>query len=424
MAMSETAFVSANWVTFVEHLSQKINESTVTNESLALFILEISDFHHYIARHGFQAGEKLIEAVRASLMSEVNHLSHMQRIASDRFALILAGHMEPELLSLGADKIIQTLANQLEVDGKQVHVTATLGGASFPHQASTAEGLIAYALSSLKTANDMGYPYYLGVTDEEVSPADTWSLTNELKNALVAEGLFLAYQPKLDLRSNQVTCSEALMRWRTQDKRLVPPSRFIPIAENSGIIHDLTDWAIHTALREITQLSVPEKQLGVAINLSSSSVYDENLLTTLSSALEIWGLAPDCLTLEITESVLIREPQKCFRNLSALRDSGIKISIDDFGTGYSSFSYFKNIPATELKIDQSFVRAMTSSEDDARIVEMIIELSHKFGLKVVAEGVEDRPTLDFLSKLGCDFAQGYYVSKPLSIQELQDFLAA
>ncbi len=212
------------------------------------------------------------------------------------------------------------------------------------------------------------------------------------------------------------------MRW-TKDSRVLRPDQFIPLAESTGVIHGLTEWAVHTALREMAGLLIDHPQLSVAVNVSASSVYDPSLLLSVESALAIWDIPPACLVIEVTESSLMRNPELGFRNLAQMRQMGVRVAIDDFGTGFSSLSYFKSIPADEIKIDQSFVRNMSLNAGDAHLVEAIIGLSHSFGLTVVAEGVEDRETLEMLRAMGCDQVQGYFLSHPLELDRFGDWVA-
>ena len=203
------------------------------------------------------------------------------------------------------------------------------------------------------------------------------------------------------------------MRWTQADATSISPDEFIPVAETSGAIFKLTEWAINTALREGAEINADGGAYAVAVNLSAGIIYDRALVEIVESALAIWDLPAPLLTLEVTESSLMKNPNLCFENLSAIRELGARVSIDDFGTGYSSLSYFKDIPADEIKIDQSFVTSMCRSPADEKIVGLIVDLSHKFGLEVVAEGIESETTLEKLQAMGCDLGQGFYFARPM-----------
>ncbi|HEY9135941.1 MAG TPA: EAL domain-containing protein, partial [Pseudomonadales bacterium] len=235
----------------------------------------------------------------------------------------------------------------------------------------------------------------------------------ELHDALTKNTMELFYQPKVDLRSGKPTHAEALVRWTSPSSGPISPLIFVPIIEQIGRMEDLTKWAVNTALRQLKEWPSLWGDLSVAVNVCPSLVDDPELLSFVSNAITIWDVDPSRLTLEITEGSIIQDPESSFSNLSNIKNKGVKISIDDFGTGYSSLAYFKNIPANELKIDKSFVFHMLENEGDKHITHVISDLAHKFNLSVVAEGVETKEILYALIDAHCDYAQGFYFSKPL-----------
>jgi EAL domain-containing protein (putative c-di-GMP-specific phosphodiesterase class I) len=233
----------------------------------------------------------------------------------------------------------------------------------------------------------------------------------------------LYYQPKINLVTGEADCAEALLRWETEDRGFISPEIAVELADTTGRAYALTKWVVHTSMRQMRQWQ-DSIDVSLALNVQADLVNNPDLLTLLKDAIAIWGVKPQKITVEITESAIIADKESGFDNLQKMKQLGINLAIDDFGTGYSSLSYFKHIPANELKIDQSFVRSMRTDPQDLELVKIIIHIAHQFGLSVVAEGVEDRESLDMLRDLGCDFAQGFYFSKALPRAEFEAWVLA
>jgi EAL domain-containing protein (putative c-di-GMP-specific phosphodiesterase class I) len=244
------------------------------------------------------------------------------------------------------------------------------------------------------------------------------ALTGDLRRAIHDNGLSMHVQPKISARDGSPIGVEALARWRHPAHGDIPPDEFIGLAEHSGLIQPLTEWVLETALRQCAAWRQEGLDLSMSVNLSARNLLDESLPSTVLSMLQSSEVPVNKLTLEITESVIMDDPHRALEVLTALNEIGVVISIDDFGTGYSSLGYLKKLPATEIKIDKSFVMEMDRNSDDQTIVHSTIELAHNLGLSVVAEGVSSRQTWDELKRLGCDFGQGYYFSRPLPSERL------
>jgi EAL domain-containing protein (putative c-di-GMP-specific phosphodiesterase class I) len=236
--------------------------------------------------------------------------------------------------------------------------------------------------------------------------------------AIEQDQLELFYQPKADLQSGQILSVEALVRWRHPQRGLLPPDEFIPLAEQSGQVRALGRWVLNAALRQAKRWAQAGRALSVAINLSMRDLQDPALPEIVGGALTMWGVPPELLRIEITESTLMADPAQAMDIVRRLNAMGVSIAIDDFGTGYSSLAYLKRLAVNELKVDRSFVRHVVTDTHDVAIVRSTISLAHELGLEVVAEGIEDQPTWDLLRALGCDTAQGYYISRPLPVAEL------
>jgi EAL domain-containing protein (putative c-di-GMP-specific phosphodiesterase class I) len=267
---------------------------------------------------------------------------------------------------------------------------------------------------------DGGFRLYSSA-DDHYSP-DRLALVGELRWAIEQGQLLLHYQPKVNLKTGQVEGVEALVRWQHPQRGFVPPDQFIPLAEHTGAIKPLTSWVIKEALQQCRLWEEAGLDVTVAVNLSARTLHDPQLVTTIAALLEASGVEPCMLEVELTESAVMADASRAQEMLTRLHEMGVRISVDDFGTGHSSLAYLKRLPVDHVKIDRSFVMDMTSSENDYRIVRATINLGHAIGLKVVAEGVEDSRMLEILTGLGCDQAQGYYLSRPLPAPACTDWL--
>jgi EAL domain-containing protein (putative c-di-GMP-specific phosphodiesterase class I) len=258
--------------------------------------------------------------------------------------------------------------------------------------------------------------------DQDQYSPDRLALMGELRQAIEQGQLVLHYQPKVNLRSNLTEGVEALVRWIHPTRGFIRPDQFIALAEHTGLIGPLSVWILNEALRQCRSWLDDEIPLTVAVNLSTRNLQDEALVDIVSTALRDNEVEPSSLDLEITESAIMQDPIRALENLTLLHDMGVRISIDDFGTGYSSLGYLKRLPVDQIKIDRSFVIDMVSNPEDAYIVRTIADLGHNLDLKVVAEGIENQLTWGLLAAMGCDFAQGYHISKPLPAEELTGWL--
>jgi len=244
------------------------------------------------------------------------------------------------------------------------------------------------------------------------------ALMGELSQAIDADELLLYFQPQIDIEKNAVIGVEALTRWKHHDHGFIPPDEFIPLAEKTGLTRKLTRWVLNKALEECAFLMSQGMELSVSVNLSSQNLHETKLETRIKSLLAKHKVPPNFLLLELTETAVMLDPNHAQEVLSKLSEDGIRISIDDFGTGYSSLSYIKRLPLDEVKIDKSFIMDMINDKDDSVIVDTTLHMSHNLGLRVVAEGVENEDTLNALRTLGCDIAQGYYLTRPLNASDL------
>lgn len=410
------------WKSFVSTLSQHVAYAERHGGIFALITIQIRQLPLYNFRLGFEGGEAIVAEIAARAAATLKKAAAIARIAPDKIGVIVRDVGMPELLPVSAQKVIDSLAQPFLFHGQPVSLEASIAISVFPQHGSTAEALMSEAEFSLARTLERTSSYHIPAKTSSERYLSLLQIQNDLQSAIAYGNLSLNYQPKLDLQTLEPVASEALVRWVTDSGKVITPEQFIHVAEVSGDINRLTEWAINAALREGSQLTVDGREYAVGVNISAPSIYHPSFIVMVQNALAIWDLSPQSLTLEITETILMKNPETCFKTLSSIRDMGVRISIDDFGTGFSSLSYFKKIPADEIKIDQSFIKALCENPDDEKIVASIVDLSHKFGQRVVGEGIESRGTLDKLRDMGCDIGQGYYLARPMDIETYQGWL--
>jgi diguanylate cyclase (GGDEF)-like protein len=404
-------------------LDERFAEEAAAN-GLAFLLIKIERFRRLNVIFGHELGDALLDEFMQRLEQVARDVDVVARMGDSEFAMILPNIRNQGHALLAMHKILSTMESPFILDGRPHRLSVKVGAALYPEHAGHALGLLQKAEKALMAAREgmQHYKVYEDETREE--RAYDWDLEGRLQYAQDNDELELYYQPKICLSSGALFGAEALIRWKTQDQGFVRPDIFIPIAEQSGQIHALTRWVLNTALRQSREWPDTET-LKVAINLSASVLQDDSFIDAVQRALSIWDAPTQSLILEITESALIADFDSSLGMLERFKEFGIGISIDDFGTGYSSMSYFRNIPATELKVDRSFVAHMLDNAMDHRIVTTVIDLARSFGLEVVAEGVENRETMEALKELDCDIAQGYYLARPMPqddfIQWLKDY---
>lgn len=413
-----------NRILLADRLKQALSLAKRENEELAVLIMDLGRFKFINDSLGHHAGDELLEIVAKELNEIVRDSDTVARLGDDEFAILLPELRLPEDASIVAQNIINKLAVTYELAGQHIEIHINIGIASFPDDSDDAESLINSAELALYKAKELGANNYLFFSqDLQDAIANQLALENALKEAIEQDQLTLYYQPKIDLKNNQIIGMEALVRWIHPEKGMIPPDQFIPFAEESNLILSMGEWIIRTACRETAQWHANTKlPLVVAINLSAKQFREHNLLDKIRAVVEEHALNPECIELEITESSVMDNVEEALETMHRLRNHGLKLAIDDFGTGYSSLSYLKRFPINTLKIDQSFVRELTEESDDAAIVEAIISMADKLRLNVVAEGVETEDQLQFLTDKGCQNGQGYFLSRPLPSHEFESFL--
>jgi len=372
---------------------------------------------------GHHSGDQLLRAAAGRIRRAVRESDVVARVGGDEFAVVLPGASRA-MAGEVADRIRETLEEEFTVSGATVDIDASIGIAIHPDHATDVDTLLQRADLAMYKAKDthIGHTFYSEELDQ--GHPSQLSMVGELRRAIEREELVLHYQPKASLGNGAITHVEALVRWQRPEHGMVPPDEFIPLAEHTGLIKQLSAYVLDVALRQLRAWLDLGLDLGVAVNLSARNLLEPDLPDQIAELLLRRGVEASRLVLEITESTIMADPARALSVLSRLSEMGIRLSIDDFGVGYSSLSYLKRLPVDELKIDRSFVAHMDSDEDDAFIVRSTIDLGRNLGLSVVAEGVETEAVWDELGELGCDYAQGWYLGRPMPAADLVDWLRA
>jgi len=378
-----------------------------------LFIVDIGDVSNIFVHSGEESSKKFLQSAVTMLHNFCRIEDRLCRIGDNRFGILLAGITNAGHQALAAEKLSRLYGDIVRDVGLTIQSSISIGIASSPEHAKDPAGLVHKASVALATAGKDCLPYARYSPETAASMSNRDELCQELNTAIDDELVKVFYQPKLDVASGEVIGAEALVRWPSDNHGFVAPSVFIPLADEIGRLNDLTHFVLTTCLQQAADWPAFDRPLTISVNIEAGMLQDDEAIEMIITNHSIWANDKYNLTVEITEGALVADSESNFRNLNRLRQAGIGISIDDFGTGYSSLSYFKNIPATELKIDKSFVSNMIESTKDRNLVETIIWLAHRFDLTVVAEGVENATELELLTKLNCDVIQGYYISEAL-----------
>ncbi len=390
---------------------------------VALGHLDLDNFRHANDALGHQAGDRLILQVVARLKNQLEAGDCVSRLGSDEFALLIDTRRAPERAEAIAERITEALSEPYWIDGESLLIGCSLGIAHARAKAG-ADPLMWHAHIAMQQAKSIqGCTFH--VFNERINrhARSLADLESELRRALRRDELELHYQPRLDLGSGRIVGLEALVRWRHGERGLLPPSEFVPLAEQSGLIVPLGYWVISRALRDMQALrerGLPA--LHMAINLSFRQFQDSQLLATLGRLIAERGVEARWLEFELTETAVMRRSDLVKQTMDALGQLGVRFSLDDFGTGFSSFVHLNSLPIALLKVDKSFVGGMELREENRKLVHAMINLAHNLQLEVVAEGVETPEQLELLRGFGCDQVQGYLISKPLPLAELVDYL--
>ena len=392
------------------------------SKSLAVMMMDLDRFKEVNDTLGHHVGDQLLQQVGIRLEQILRKTDTVGRLGGDEFAVIAPGAGADAALVVAA-KILKILEPPFDLDHHRVSVSASLGISIFPDHGRDVPTLMKradHAMYIAKRAQDGTYVYQSNDVNDALLNMD---LLGDLRHALNNNEFRLYYQPKVDPASRRMIGVEALARWAHPQMGLLPPKEFIPVLERTGLIKPFTQWVLDTALGQCDAWRKAGIDLTVSINLSMRNLRDPQLPDHLSTLLRKWNIPRDILVLEITESAAMSDPQSVLEFLSLFQPMGIQFAIDDFGTGYSSLSHLRKLPVQEIKIDRSFVMDMARDKDAAVIVHSIVDLAQNLGLRAVAEGVENKETLDSLIQWNCNLVQGYYISEPLPPENVVGFLS-
>ncbi|SDR92504.1 diguanylate cyclase (GGDEF) domain-containing protein [Pseudomonas cedrina] len=401
---------------------ERLGSAIALQRPMALIYLGIDNLRTASETVGPEAVDQLLLTVSQRLQAALRPGDTLAHLIADEFLLLLEGAGSDEAVGL-ADKLQQLLLRPQRINGHDLALDCRLGIAAYPADGESPQTLLERAAIAMKDAAQMPDRLQVYEHGRDLAHRRQISLIRDLRHAPGHGQLLLHYQPKLDIRQGIVRQAEALLRWQHPQFGLVSPAEFIPLAERSGSIRLLTQWVIEEGIRQLCEWNRRGLALQLSLNISADDLLDDELAHRVSALLCRYGLPAEQLLFEITESAVMREPEKALKVLHLLRDCGIGLSVDDFGTGYSSLAHLKRLPVQELKIDQSFVRNLDETSEDAVIVRSTIEMSHNLGLKVVAEGVEYAHSLRLLERWQCDTAQGYLISRPLSADAFEAWVA-
>ena len=391
---------------------ERLGSAISARRSVVLIYLGIENYRVINESFGPGGGELIMRESARVMLDTLRERDTAARITGNEFLLLLESTQIDAGVAM-ADRLYALLKRPLSIDGHEVSLEVYMGIAVYPLNGQNAEELINRAAIARRDAATL--PGYLQVyqQDRDLAHQRQIQLIRDLRSAASEGQLLLHYQPKLDIRSGHVRQAEALLRWQHPELGMISPAEFIPLAERTGSMFLLTGWVMEEGIRQLAEWNHKGLHLQLSLNISAEDLHGDNLLKTVERLLKRYQLSAEQLIFEITESTAMRDPEHSLSVLEKLRDGGISLSVDDFGTGYSSLAHLKRLPVQELKIDQSFIRNLDETSEDAVIVRSTIEMSHNLGLKVVAEGVEYQHTLELLERWHCDTAQGYLISRPM-----------
>ena len=422
---------------FTRRLNDALVRAKHDSKACAILHIDLDRFKQINDTLGQNFGDTLLKAVSGRLIDSVRHSdlvgrpgseedeSELSRFGGDEFTLFIPNVERLEIATLVARRILKAMTEPFRVNARELFITASIGIAVCPTDGDSVDTLLKHAAVAVSHAKERGrntYQYY--AKDLNTRSVERLTMENHLRKALDNRELFLAFQPKTEVRTGRVLGAEALLRWKHPKLGLVRPDEFIPLAEEMDLILPFGEWAIYAVCKLCKRWQSEIDPVRVSVNVSSRQFQkSDRLMLTVRNALETTGLEGKYLGLELTESMLMENPEEIARTLKTIKDMGVKISIDDFGTGFSSFSNLRRYPLDELKIDRSFLKDVPNNTDDSAIVGAIIAMAHGLGMGVVAEGIEKQEQLEFLRDRDCDEYQGFLASKPLLASDFKALVA-
>ena len=413
-----------NRTLFNDRLEQSIQKAKRNKTEFALFFIDLDKFKQINDLLGHDIGDKVLIKISELLHHILRKNDTLARLGGDEFTIITEGLTKIQDSNTLAKKIIDTLVEPIKIDDRNLFVTCSIGISLYPKDSQNAHNLLKYADTAMYKAKDEGRNNYQFYSKEMTQIIfEQMSMENNLRNAIKNEEFIVYYQPQIDVRTNNIIGMEALVRWKHSSMGLISPNKFIPLAEDTGMIIEIDQLVMKAALQQVALWKKENLNTGtLSLNLSMKQLKEKDFINMIKDNLSQYSFNPEWLGLEITEGYVMQDPENTIVKLQELSNLGIKISIDDFGTGYSSLSYLKRLPIETLKIDQSFIRDIPEDEEDSSIVKAIIGLSESLHMEVIAEGVENEKQLSFLVENRCHNIQGYYYAKPMPASDMEAYI--
>lgn len=418
-------------------LKQIIKIEPADDNMFALLLVNLDRFKNINDSLGRKTGSEVLHAVARSMQllfggdphetesSTEENANTVFRMGGDKFVVLMPLQVDAQEAVVQAGPFLKRMEEPFDVFGEEIYVSCSVGISLFPGDGQDEESLLSHAETAMvhaKQSRTNSYAFY--AQEMDVKARQLLGLENGLRTALENNELFLTFQPKVCTRTGIITSAEALLRWQHPELGLISPERFIPMAEDNGLIVPIGDWVLQQACQQVASWrSNIMSNFRISVNLSIRQMYEDGFIESVKNALQVSSLPADALTLELTENMMMEKASSNVAKLDELKKIGVKISIDDFGTGYSSLSYLQKFPLDELKIDKSFIQTIESPLDKAPIVRAVVSLAHDLGMKIVAEGVETRHQLAHVRALRCEEFQGYLCSKPLKAAEFETLLS-
>jgi diguanylate cyclase (GGDEF)-like protein len=410
-----------------DRLSQALLYAQRYDRWVTVVFVDLDNFKIVNDSLGHNAGDELLKTVASRMVDCVRATDTVVRLGGDEFVILLLDQPKSaDIISQTVQKLRAAIAVPVNVGGHDLRVTSSMGIANYPNDGVDADELMANADAAMYRAKEIGrdnFQFYTPALNTKAH--EKFLLQEELRNAVVHSQFVLLYQPQVDLRSGRIFAVEALIRWKHPTLGVVPPIKFIPIAEETGLIVPIGDWVLREACRQNKAwqgAGLPH--MNICVNVSARQFKEKNLVARVVHALQDSGLEAKYLELELTESLIMQDVEQAVETMKELQSLGVQLPIDDFGTGYSSLSALKNFPVARLKIDKSFISDLPANENDKAVAGAVISLGQKLNLRVIAEGVETDDQVAFLRENNCDEMQGYHFSKPIAAQAIEELLRA
>ncbi|RCU50005.1 EAL domain-containing protein [Corallincola holothuriorum] len=408
---------------FNRSLQRSVAKASRSNRKMALLFIDLDRFKLINDTLGHDYGDQVLRTVSERFRECIREVDMLARLGGDEFVLMIEDLVDPKFLAGVATKMISAAQQPFFMAGQEYHVTASIGIATYPKDAKDASALLKHADIAMYRAKDAGKNTYQFFSEQmNIHSLQQLALESSLRSSIEREELLLHYQPIVDAKVGRITALEALLRWQHPDMGLVGPMQFIPIAEESGLIVPIGHWVLQTACQQGQAWHQAGYDIALTVNLSPRQLIEPDIVASIEDILSKTGFPAEYLTLEITEDLMMSNPEETVERIEDLRQLGIKFAVDDFGTGYSSLSYLKKFPIDTLKVDRSFLQGVPDDSDDSAITSAIVAMGKNLRLNVIAEGVETSEQCDFLLKQGCRLMQGYAFAKPQPAEEVSSLL--